>query len=170
MVTLQTLLTGRRIGLVAVAALMLLAPAARAQLPVQANPNHAAMLASENAQLAANKRLVYDFWREVLEAGHLDLAPKYLAEGYAQHNPNVPSGREGFTKFFGQFAQPKPISERVAAPLVAIVAEGDLVMLSFVSERPDPKDKTQKYTTTWFDLFRVQDGRITEHWDSAPKQ
>lgn len=143
---------------------------ARAQLPVQANPDHAALLASSDARLAANKKLVYDFWREVLEAGHLELAPNYLAEGYAQHNPNVPTGREGFVKFFGQFAKPAEIRPRVAAPLVAIVAEGELVMLSFVSERPDPKDKTQKYTTTWFDLFRVQDGRISEHWDSAPKQ
>jgi len=143
---------------------------ARAQLPVQANPDHAALLASADARLAANKQLVYDFWREVLEAGHLELAANYLAEGYAQHNPNVPTGREGFVKFFGQFAKPTEIRPRVAAPLVAMVAEGELVMLSFVSERPDPKDKTLKYTTTWFDLFRVRDGRITEHWDSAPKQ
>lgn len=147
-----------------------LAGAAQAQLPVLANPDHAAMLASSSASLAANKRLVYDFWREVLEAGHLERAEHYLSEDYAQHNPNVPTGRAGFVQFFGQFAQAKPVAERVAAPLVAIVAEGDLVMLSFVSERADPKDKTKKYSTTWFDLFRVQNGRITEHWDSAPKQ
>ncbi|MEJ6003170.1 nuclear transport factor 2 family protein [Paucibacter soli] len=153
-------------------ALALAAPSlpAWAQLPVLANPDHAAMLASADARLAANKKLVYDFWREVLEAGHLELALNYLAEGYAQHNPNVPTGREGFVKFFGKFAEAKPIQGSVAAPLVAIMAEGELVMLSFVSERPDPKDKTLKYTTTWFDMFRVHDGRITEHWDSAPKQ
>jgi predicted SnoaL-like aldol condensation-catalyzing enzyme len=25
------------------------------------------------------------------------------------------------------------------------------------------------YTTTWFDMFRVVDGKIVEHWDPATK-
>jgi len=32
----------------------------------------------------------------VLHAGHFELAPKYQAENYIQHNPNVPTGRAGF--------------------------------------------------------------------------
>ncbi|HCE08172.1 MAG TPA: hypothetical protein DEQ40_06150, partial [Oxalobacteraceae bacterium] len=44
----------------------LAAPAfVQAQVAVQANPDHAQLLASPDARLAANKRLVYDFWREV---------------------------------------------------------------------------------------------------------
>jgi predicted SnoaL-like aldol condensation-catalyzing enzyme len=57
----------------------------------------------------------------------------------------------------------------IKASVVAIVAEGDLVMLSFVREMPDPVDKSKKYTTTWFDLFRIENGKIAEHWDSAEK-
>lgn len=138
-----------------------------AQLPVQANPDHAAMLASPDARLAANKRLVYDFWREVFEGGHMELVEKYLTEGYIQHNPKVPTGRAGFVGVFSQFAKPKPIQERVQAPLVAITAEGDLVVLSFVRNGTDPKDPQKKYSTTWFDMFRVEGGRIAEHWDPA---
>ena len=59
---------------------------------------------------------------------------------------------------------------QVKAPLVAIVAEGDIVVLSFVRESPDPKDATKKYTTTWFDMFRLEGGKIAEHWDGAQKQ
>ena len=33
-----------------------------------------------------------------------------------------------------------------------------------------PKDATKKYTTTWFDMFRIEGGRIAEHWDAAPRQ
>lgn len=139
--------------------------ASSAQVPVTANPNHEQMLASADARLAANKRLVYDFWREVFEGGHLDLAEKYLADSYIQHNPNVPTGRGGFVEFFQRFSKPKPIESRVKAPLVSILAEGDVVILAFVSERPNPKEVGKKYTTTWFDMFRIENGKIVEHWD-----
>ncbi len=45
-----------------------------------------------------------------------------------------------------------------------------MVVLSFVREGPDPKDPTKKYTTTWFDMFRLEGGKIAEHWDGAQKQ
>jgi predicted SnoaL-like aldol condensation-catalyzing enzyme len=141
-----------------------------AQVPVQAIVDHEQLLASTEPRLAANKRLVYDFWREVFEGGHMELADKYMAESYIQHNPNVPTGRKAFVDFFSKFAKPKPIEPRVKAPLVAVTAEGNLVVLSFVRELPDPKDASKKYTTTWFDMFRIEDGKIAEHWDAAPKQ
>jgi predicted SnoaL-like aldol condensation-catalyzing enzyme len=138
---------------------------ARAQVEVQPAPNQTQLLGSADHRLAANKRLVYDFWREILEAGHMDLAPKYMLESYIQHNPNVPTGRAAFIEFFSKMSKPKPIEPTIKAPLVAVVAEGDLVVLSFVRKAADPKDKTKTYTTTWFDMFRVEEGKIAEHWD-----
>ena len=143
---------------------------ASGQIPVAANPNHEQLLASADPKLAANKRLVYDFWREVFEAGHMELAEKYMADSYIQHNPNVPTGRAAFVEFFQRVTKPKPIEPKVKAPLVAIVAEGDLVVLSFVSQVPDPKDPGTKSTTTWFDMFRIENGKIAEHWDPATKR
>jgi predicted SnoaL-like aldol condensation-catalyzing enzyme len=140
------------------------------QVPTLPTPNHAAMLASADSRLAANKQLVYDFWREVFEAGHLDLAEKYMLDSYIQHNPNVPTGRAAFVEFFGKLKKPRPILPRVAAPLIAVTAEGDLVILSFVRELPDPKFPSKKYTTTWFDMFRIENGKIAEHWDPSNKQ
>ena len=141
-----------------------------AQEPVIANKDHAKMLASSDPKLAANKKLVYDFWREVFEGGHLDLAPKYLTESYIQHNPNVATGRKAFVDFFSKFKQPKTIADRVESPLVSIVAEGDMVILTFSREHTDPKDATKKYTTSWFDQFRIENGKIAEHWDPATRQ
>lgn len=140
-----------------------------AQVPVTENSDHAAMLDSKDPILAANKKLVYDFWREVFEAGHMDLAPKYMAETYIQHNPNVATGRQAFIDFFSKIKTPQAIVEKVKAPLVSIVAEGDLVILSFVSEKPDPKNPGETYTTTWFDMFRIKNGKIAEHWDPMTK-
>jgi len=152
------------------ASILLLPIASQAQLAVLAQADHEQLLASPDPKLAANKRLVYDFWREVFEGGHMELAPKYMAETYMQHNPNVPTGRAAFIDFFSKFAKPHAIEPKIKAPLVAITAEGDLVILSFVRELPDPKDATKKYTTTWFDMFRIEGGKIAEHWDAAPKQ
>ena len=144
--------------------------AATSQVAVQANPNQEQMLASGDARLVANKRLVYDFWREVFEGAHMEYADKYMAESYIQHNPNVPTGRAAFEEFFTKVRKPAPIEARIKAPLVAIVAEGDYVVLSFARENADPKDATKKYSTTWFDMFRLENGKIAEHWDPAPKQ
>ncbi len=143
---------------------------ATAQVAVQAHPNQEQMLISGDARLAANKRLVYDFWREVFEGAHMELADKFLAESYIQHNPNVPTGRAAFVEFFTKVRKPAPIEARIKAPLVAIVAEGDYVVLSFAREYADPKDPNQRYSTTWFDMFRLENGKIAEHWDPALKQ
>ena len=141
-----------------------------AQVAVTPAVDHTTLLASADPRLAENKRLVYDFWREVFEAGHMELANKYMAESYVQHNPNVPTGRAAFVDFFTKFKKPKPIEPKVLAPLVAITAEGNLVVLSFVREQEDPKDPSKKYTTTWFDMFRLEGGKLAEHWDPAVRQ
>lgn len=154
----------------ALAIVLLTSMGAQAQRAVVATPNQEQMLASADPKLASNKRLVYDFWREVFEGGHMELAEKYMTESYIQHNPNVPTGRAAFMDIFSRFAKAKPIENRIQAPLVGIVAEGDLVILSFVQENSDPKDNTKKYTTTWFDMFRIEDSKIAEHWDPATKQ
>ena len=151
------------------AALSLLAGAAPAQVPVAPNSDHESMLLSKDPQLARNKRFVYDFWREVFEAAHMDLAPGYMAESYIQHNPRVPTGRQAFIDFFFKIRKPLPIEPRVKAPLVAMTADGDLVVMIFAREYPEPQDPSKKYTTTWFDMFRIVDGKIAEHWDPAIK-
>jgi predicted SnoaL-like aldol condensation-catalyzing enzyme len=38
-----------------------------------------------------------------------------------------------------------------------------------VSYSPDPEKPDTKYAGTHFDLFRIQNGKIAEHWDSVPK-
>jgi predicted SnoaL-like aldol condensation-catalyzing enzyme len=143
----------------------------------QVNPgppsDQKAWLKSDNPKLERNKKIVYDFWREVLEAGHMDLAPQFMTETYIQHNPNVPTGRQGFIDFFSKILKPQPIVDSIkgfSGPLITIVAEGNLVILVFKRELPDPKDPSKKYTTTDFEMLRVEEGKVAEHWDTALKQ
>jgi predicted SnoaL-like aldol condensation-catalyzing enzyme len=140
-----------------------------AALPVVPAPNQAALLKSKDPKLAANKKLAYDFFRIVLRARHLDQADKYMRADYIQHNPNAETGIAGFKAYFSKLpGGPQPVKDTLPG-LVAIQAEGNFVTLSFVRELPDPANKAQKYTTTWFDMFRFDDGKIAEHWDVATK-
>ncbi|KVD46933.1 hypothetical protein WS61_10030 [Burkholderia sp. ABCPW 11] len=150
-----------------VALSVLLVAQVHAQAAVVANPDQQRMLASGNAVLARNKQLVYDFWREVFEARHMELADKYLTEAYIQHNPNVGSGRAAFVAFFSKRGNPIAIEQRIKGPLVSIVAERDIVVLAFSRDYVDPKDADRHYTSTWFDMFRIENGKIAEHWDPA---
>jgi predicted SnoaL-like aldol condensation-catalyzing enzyme len=128
------------------------------------------MLYSRDPKLAKNKRIVYDFWRSVLEGGHLELAPQYMLETYIQHNPNVPTGRQGFIDFFSKFAKARPVVDTIQGPLIAIVAEEDRVVLSFKAVHRDPKDPAKNHTTTSFEMLRIENGKVAEHWDSALKE
>jgi predicted SnoaL-like aldol condensation-catalyzing enzyme len=155
--------------LIAVFIVLLFANRAFSQLPVKPIADQKTLLQSNDPKLAENKKFVYDMWREFLEGGHFEVAEKYFAETYMQHNPNVPTGRKALVDFFSKFAKTQAIVDSIKATVVAIVAEGDLVTLSFARELPDPADPAKKYTTTWFDMFRIENEKIAEHWDSAEK-
>ena len=126
-----------------------------------------AMLASDDPQLAANKRLVWDMWREFLQGGDIEAADKYLAPEYHQHNPNAETGLEGVKAYFRASGMQKTEVKNHIDRLVAIMAERDLVTLALVREGVDSNGEA--FTTTWFDMFRVRDGKIVEHWDTAMK-
>ena len=51
-----------------------------------------------------------------------------------------------------------------------MVAEGDLVVLGFRRTLPDLQNEGQTYTTTWFDMLRIENGKIAEHWDYGTKE
>jgi len=134
------------------------------------NPPTMPQTAPMSAQEKKNLDMVLDWWRVVIEGGHLDQAPKYQAEDYIQHNPNVPTGRAGFVEFFGKFSKPKdPIPAKLSNPPVVKGARGDFVWLIFETESKDPRDPSKTYHSNSFDVLRIQNGKVQEHWDSAMK-
>ena len=161
-----------RLNALAIACLALAVPAVPttdfAQDAVVAAPDVEALFADRNRNLHRNKQVVYHIMKDLLEAGHWDEAHRYLTERYIQHNPNVGSGRQTVVDFFkGIGVKPRPIPARLSTPVVQVLAQGDYVMVASVATLPHPADSTKTYTTTWFDMFRMKDGKADEHWDSA---
>lgn len=153
-----------------VAAMLGLDPA-HAQAPVEGAPDADKLFTSSDPKLNANKQVVYAIFRDLLEANHWELADRYLTERYIQHNPNAASGRAGVVKYFTEVlkTKPAPIAAKLKTKIVSVTAEGDLVTVARPREYKDPKDPSKTYTTTWFDMWRIKDGKADEHWDSAMK-
>ena len=142
-----------------------------AQEPVVGAGDPDALFHSADPKLNANMQAAYHIVKDLLEAGHWELADRYLTEGYIQHNPNAGSGRAGVVKFFTEVlkVKPTPIPEKMKTKVVAVVAEGDLVVVAYVRDVKDAKDPSKSYTTTWFDMWRFKDGKADEHWDPATR-
>ena len=110
-----------------------------------------------------NKAIVRDFYTTVLIGRDVDAAPRFLRPDYIQHNPQVPTGLKGFMDAFRErFAQKLPPDYK--RELLNIVGEDDMVVV-YVRQTWTSRDG-QHHQALEFDMFRVQDGKIAEHWDA----
>jgi len=151
----------------AIAAAAALASAHASAQVVATAEGQQALLASPDPKLAANKKLVYDMYRHIVQGGHADMVEKFFTPEYIQHNPNVASGRDALAAFLRGSRPARPIQPIVTLPIVTIVAEGDYVLV--LSERPLKDETGEPYVTSWFDFYRIENGLIAEHWDPALK-
>jgi predicted SnoaL-like aldol condensation-catalyzing enzyme len=136
-------------------------------VPPVVSRDHAALLASDDPRLAANKRLVYDMYRIVLQAGRADRAGEFIAEDYIQHNPNAAQGLAGLVDYVRSSRPEREIKDTLDLPLIMLLAEGDYVTTAFV--RPEQDAEGETYYSSWFDLYRIEAGKIAEHWDPMLK-
>lgn len=107
------------------------------------------------AQEEANRQLVVAFYDQFFN--NHDTTAAVVAEDYIQHNPEVPDGKAPFVGFFTGFFAENPNSK---ARIVRSAADGDLVWLH-VHSTNGADDPGQAVV----DIFRVEDGKIVEHWD-----
>jgi predicted SnoaL-like aldol condensation-catalyzing enzyme len=119
------------------------------------------------AQEKKNQKMVMDWYREVVVSGHVDLVPKYMADSYVEHDPNFNGGRAEFVAHYEKMGA-KPIPKTLPMAPAQAIAKGDYVVLVFAHPDKDPKTSTA-YEYFTYDVVKVKDGKIQEHWDNARK-
>jgi predicted SnoaL-like aldol condensation-catalyzing enzyme len=118
---------------------------------------------ADEALTARNKEIIRNFYATVLIGRDVDAAPKFLKPDYIQHNPQVPTGLKGFMDTFRErFAQKLPPDYK--RELLNVIGDNDMVVI-YVRQTWTGKDG-QHHQAMGFDMFRVQDGMIAEHWDA----
>jgi len=103
------------------------------------------------------REIVLAFYEAALNEKDVDKAKRYLGGTYIQHNPRVPDGPEGLFRFvqFRRDRYPAAHNE-----VKRVIADGDLVALH-VHSVVIPGTPGRQIV----DIFRVEDGKVVEHWD-----
>ena len=104
-----------------------------------------------------NRELVKNFLYDVMQGNNLDKTPDYFdGDAYIQHNSGIADGVSGLNAALGALAE-QGIS-MVYDEVHMVLAEGNFVLA--VSE-----GTFGGTPTSYYDLWRVENGKIAEHWD-----
>ncbi|MGF0521500.1 nuclear transport factor 2 family protein [Agrobacterium pusense] len=109
------------------------------------------------AREEANRKLVIEFYDTVFNKHEVEKGAAVIVDSYKQHNPMVADGKKPFVDYFTGHFKENPQSK---ARIVRSATDGDLVYLHIHSTEKDG-DRGRAIV----DIFRVTDGKITEHWD-----
>jgi predicted SnoaL-like aldol condensation-catalyzing enzyme len=120
----------------------------------------ASMNESEESREEQNKAIVLRVYDEAFGQGKTEVINELFSKNYIQHNPMVPNGPEGLIGYIEMLKSMDP------APVLTvkhILADGDLVAVHWHSSTTPNNESTGQ---AGFDLFRLDNGTIVEHWDA----
>lgn len=128
----------------AIAALVLAAPAAKA---------------ADARQMEENKKIVLDFYDKAINQKDFEAASKHLGTRYIQHNPGAADGAEGLKAFLAFLREKFP---NYKSEIKRAFADGDYVILHVYNVR-EPGTRGRAI----IDIFKLENGKVVEHWDVA---
>ena len=104
-----------------------------------------------------NRKLVESFLYDVMQGNHPEKTPDYFdGDTYIQHNTGIADGLSGLGAALAALAQQG--IQMIYTTVHQVLAQGDFVLA--VSE-----GTFGGAPTAYYDLWRVENGKIAEHWD-----
>ena len=105
----------------------------------------------------ANRQLVKDFLYDVMQGNNAAKTPEYFdGDTYLQHNTGIADGLSGLGAALAALADAG--IQMIYTTVHQVLAQGDYVLA--VSE-----GTFGGAPTSYYDLWRVENGKIAEHWD-----
>ncbi|HWW64069.1 MAG TPA: nuclear transport factor 2 family protein [Sphingomonadaceae bacterium] len=114
---------------------------------------------ARSAEEEANLALVRNVYEHVLQPLDSTRVDDFFLPGYIQHSPMATTGAEGLKRFLDWAKAKSPGAEHHVKRLFV---DGDFV-IGHVHVIINPGDRGNAVV----DIFRIEDGRIAEHWDAA---
>jgi predicted SnoaL-like aldol condensation-catalyzing enzyme len=106
-------------------------------------------------QNASNKKMVADFYQSLFGDKNTAAIDQYIGDTYIQHNPALPDGKDALKKAVSGWFKGQP---KDTVDVRHLGADGNFVYIH-------TKSKMGNKTVSILDIFRVENGKITEHWD-----
>jgi predicted SnoaL-like aldol condensation-catalyzing enzyme len=108
--------------------------------------------------LERNKQTVVTFFtRAFNDHEPADAVAKYVGSKYIEHNPDTPDGAAAFVECAKKLIARNP---ELGVEIKRVIAEDDLVVThDLVKSSPGQRGLAS------IDIFRLEDGKIVEHWD-----
>ena len=105
----------------------------------------------------ANREIVKIFLFDVMQGNHAERTPDYFnGDTYIQHNTGIADGLSGLGAALAELA--KQGVQMIYTKVHQVLAQGNFVLA--VSE-----GTFGGAPTAYYDLWRVENGKIAEHWD-----
>jgi predicted SnoaL-like aldol condensation-catalyzing enzyme len=131
----------------------------------EGNPAAQATIDSLNLQIkslhdslnlnTSNKKMVADFYQSLFGDKNTAAIDQYIADTYIQHNPSLPDGKEALKNAVATWFKGQP---KDTVDFRHLGVDGNLVYIH-------TKSKMGNKTFSIVDIFRVENGKIAEHWD-----
>lgn len=104
-----------------------------------------------------NKKVVVDYYQTAFNGDPEKAVQDHFGPRYTQHNPDAQDGPEAFIGFVHYLRGENP---DLQLDIKRVIAEGDMVVThSHLVLKPGDRGRALA------DFFRLEDGKVVEHWD-----
>ncbi|GAB3688331.1 nuclear transport factor 2 family protein [Spirosoma flavus] len=106
----------------------------------------------DSSLTAGNKAIIRAFYQQVFVKRDISVLPNFVAQDLVQHRSDIANGLDGLTTYWQQQAASLKVGN-----VARIIGEADFVVIQYESRQGSR-------ITTFYDIFRLNDGKIVEQW------